>query len=143
MKDYKRKNFWLILCLVVLAVLIISQVISYKTTGHYMWCGRYLGCQTYYGFNLITDLDLLHKVIEFLGTVLLINAVYLILSDKYYSFLNNTFFIQPLSEKSKLHVREFVQNRQDRERFGVFLICILLGLIALHWSFGGHLSFFY
>lgn len=84
------------------------------------------------------SVDLLHFCIRILGFLLILNALGILFFSNFYLFLNKTFFIEPLSKEGEERVKKFVQERKSKEKRGIILILVFLGIIAIHWSFGGH-----
>lgn len=77
------------------------------------------------------------------GLCLIINAILVMIYPNYYYYLNKIVFIEPLSKQGIEKVEEFVNKNKDKEKRGIALILVLLGIIAIHWAMGGHFLGFY
>lgn len=87
--------------------------------------------------------DIIHILIGLFGCLLIINSILVIFSNKYFQFFSKVYFIEPASEGGKNNAIEKIKSEKNSQRYGLSIVSIILGLIAIHWSLGGHFSLFW
>jgi hypothetical protein len=83
---------------------------------------------------MFEKINSLHGIVGFLGIILLISALLMFFSSKYYSFLSKTFFVEPFSGDKKKRMEESIEKDMSSQRYIVAVIFGGLGIIAILWS---------
>lgn len=83
------------------------------------------------------QVNLIKNITEIFGILLILNSIAIILSPKYFSFFNKTYFIEPLTKKGKEEVVNFI-NTKDYfgQRFISSILCAVLGVYGIVWAQG-------
>jgi hypothetical protein len=87
------------------------------------------------------QIDLLHAVIGLFGLVLILNATFIIFSSKYYSYFTKSLFIEPISSEGRENFNLYLEKEKDAQRYGLSAVSILMGVIAIAWTFGINLTY--
>lgn len=80
-------------------------------------------------------MDWIQIIVGVFGLGLIINAIIILVSSKYYSFFSRTYFIEPASEPGKEKVKKKIDEEKNAQRYGLSIICIGLGVTGVSWSF--------
>lgn len=79
----------------------------------------------------------LNILVMLIGALLIVNAVGIVFSSKYYSFFSRVYFIEPGSESGKERAKKVIHGQEYiAQRYGLSIVSIALGLVIVSWSVG-------
>lgn len=84
----------------------------------------------------MSEFEPIQIVVAAFGIIMSITAVALLASPKYFAFLSSSYFIERVSKAEQNKLSQKIRLQHDKERYGIGLICIALGVGALVWALG-------